>query len=287
MPEYVKLISPNFSDLFTPNIEIGKFPDGDSHVRIPSLTNCRNQDVAVFHRLYPNQNDGLIELLLILDAVRHEGAKSITVISPYFPYARQDKQTVDGEIASAHVICNLLADAGCAKFVTFDCHFLNAEGETKHGNLIISNISMSAELIDYARKVFDGQPFEIIGPDDGAAYLVKSSGGKNLKKARQAYTDKKIAYRHIEFMDGECEVKDKNVLLIDDMVSTGSTMIQALEKMMEAGAKRVICGATHGLFLYNCLDRLRKRSDTIFATDTILSAQSAVSIKSRLTEFLS
>jgi ribose-phosphate pyrophosphokinase len=287
MHEPVRLISPNFADLYTPNMEIGKFPDGDSHVRILELSAAKDCDVVIFHRLYPDQNSSLIELLLILDAVKFQGAKSITVVSPYLPYARQDKQTVDGEIASAHIVCNLLARAGCSKMVTFDCHFLNEQGEFMHGELGIHNISMRDELIAYGRKQFMGEAFEIIGPDDGAAYLVSAVGGKNLKKVRKDYEDKKIAYRHIDTMEGEFDVKGKNVLLLDDMISTGSTMITALDKMLEGGAKQVACAATHGLFLYNCLDRLRKTSDIIFASDSIVSAQGQVSIKEKLEQYLS
>lgn len=282
MDAYLHLVSPNFSDLFTPNVEMGKFPDGDSHVRIPALAECRGRNVVIFHRLYPNQNDGLVELLLMLDAVKHEGAKTITVVSPYPPYARQDKQTVDGEIASSHVICNLLANSGCGKLVTFDCHFLNEEGEVKYGDLPIQNLSLSKELIAHAQEAFGGQPFEVIGPDAGAAYLVKAVGGKNLQKVRKGYTDNKIGYRHIDTMDGDFDVRDKNVLLLDDMISTGNTMIKALEKMKEGGAKRIICAATHGLFLYNCLDLMRKHTDIIFASDSIVSPQSAVSIRGKL-----
>lgn len=282
MAEAVKLISPNFGDIYNPNIEIGKFPDGDSHVRIPQLPLCANNDVIIFHRLYPNQNSSLIELLLILDSVKFQGAKSITVVAPYLPYARQDKQTLDGEIASAHVICNLLARAGCDKMVTFDCHFLNAEGEVKHGELLIHNFSMRDELIAHGRKEFGGEEFEVIGPDEGAAYLVKGKGGKNFKKVRKDYEENKIAYRNIDTMEGEFDVKGKNVLILDDMISTGSTMMQAMEKMRDGGAKKIACAATHGLFLYNCLYKLRKRAEIIFASDSIVSPEGQVSIKPKL-----
>ncbi len=282
MDSYLHLVSPNFNDLFTPNVEIGKFPDGDTHLRIPQLAACRGREVVIYHRLYPNQNDGLMELLLMLDAVKHEDAKSIIVVSPYLPYARQDKQTIDGEVASSHVICNLLARSGCTKLVVVDCHFLNEEGEAKYGDLLIKNISLSKELIAHAQQVFAGQSFEVIGPDAGAAYLVKIVGGKSLKKVRKGYTDGKIGYRHIDTMEGDFDVRDKNVLLLDDMISTGATMVKALEKMSEGGAKRIICAATHGLFLYNCLDLMRKYTDVIFASDSILSAQSTVSIRGKL-----
>jgi len=281
MSKAIKLVSPNFSDLLTPNIEIGKFPDGDSHVRIPQLAECRGKEVIVFHRLYPKQNTALVALLLILDSLKQEKAK-VTVAAPYLPYARQDKKKLDGEVASAHTVCNLIARAGCKKFVTFDCHFLNQEGLTTFGELSIENISMGHDLIEYAKTIFGDGPFEIIGPDAGANYLVEKRGGKAMKKVRKEYEDGRIDYRHIETLDGEFEVKGKNVLLLDDMISTGNTMIRALEKLAEAGAKRICCAAIHGLFLYNCLDKIRKFSDCIFATDTIENSQAAVSIKDKL-----
>jgi ribose-phosphate pyrophosphokinase len=281
------LVSPNFSDLFLPNLEIGKFPDGDSHVRIPDLKKISGSDVVLFHRLYPNQNDGLVELLLILDALKYENAKSITVVSPYFPYARQDKQTLDGEIASAHVVSNILARAGCSKMVTIDCHFLNSEGEFMHGELKMQNLSLGREIIEHAKNYFKGQSFEIVGPDAGAAYLVAEAGGMAMKKVRKAYEQNKIAYRNIETLDGKLEVKGKNVLLIDDMISTGTTMITALEKVSAAGASSICCGTIHGLFLYNCLDKIRKFTDCVFATNTIASAQAEVSIKDRLMSLFS
>src|SRR3989344_2760556 len=226
----MQLISPNFSDIFSSNIEIGKFPDGDAHVRIPQLLECKGQEVTVFHRLYPKQNTSLVALLLILDSLKQQGAKKVTVVVPYMPYARQDKKKLNGEVASAYVICNLLARAGCDKLVTFDCHFLNKEGESKFGELLIENISMGHELAEYAkREAFGSEPCEIISPDMGANYLVEKHGGKSFKKLRKDYDGEKINYREVHSMDGDFEVKDKNVLLLDDMISTGDTMINALE----------------------------------------------------------
>lgn len=280
----MKLVTPNFSDIYEPNVEIGKFPDGDAHVRIPNLAEYSGQKVTVFSRLYKHQNTALIALLLILDSLREVGAE-ITVVAPYLPYARQDKQTIDGEIASARSICRLIADAGCTKFVTFDCHFLNSEGEFTYNNLLIQNISMSDLLIEHAKKLFNGEPFEVIGPDAGADYLVKGAGGKSLKKVRKNYDNNTIAYRHIESMDGDFDVSGKNVLLLDDMISTGSTMIKALEKLQEGGAKQLACATTHGLFLHDSLAKIKKFTNLVFSTDTIKNKQAEVSIKSKLAAF--
>jgi ribose-phosphate pyrophosphokinase len=286
MAQPVHLISPNFSDIFTPNIEIGQFPDGDSHVRINPISDCKDADVVVFHRLYPKQNTSLVSLLLILDSLKEVGARYVSVVAPYLPYSRQDKKKLNGEVASAFVICNLLARAGCDKLVTFDCHFLNQEGPAEFGELKIQNISMGKALVEYAKTgVFLGEDCEVISPDMGANYLVKEHGGKSFKKVRKEYEGNKINYRDIGQMDGDFDVLGKNVLLLDDMISTGATMIRALEKLTEAGAKKVCCAATHGLFLYNCIDRIRKFTDCVYSTDSIINDNAKVSIKQKLMDF--
>jgi ribose-phosphate pyrophosphokinase len=280
------LISPNFSDLFQPNLEIGKFPDGDSHVRILELAACRGQQVTLYHRLYPDQNNSLMELFLILETLKQENAQ-VTLVAPYLPYARQDKKKLDGEVASAIALCNLLAQAGCKKLVTFDCHFLNATGLMKFGNLNIENLSMGAELIARARQYFAGEPFEVAAPDAGANYLVKDRGGKAFKKVRKEYDGDKVGYRDVETMECNFDIKGKNFLILDDMISTGATMQKALERLLARGAKKVFCAATHGLFLYNSVDKLRKFTEHVFASDTITGPQAEVSIKTALQEFKS
>ncbi|MBI3232347.1 MAG: ribose-phosphate pyrophosphokinase [Candidatus Doudnabacteria bacterium] len=276
----LKLVSPNFSDILEPNLEVGKFPDGDAHVRILNLEQYKNQEVIIYHRLYPKQNTSLVVLLLILDTFKEIGAKA-SVVSPYLPYARQDKTKLNGEVGSAKAICNLLARAGCQKLYTFDCHFLNAEGEHKFGELTIQNISMAKALAEKAKAYFK-EPFEIVVPDAGAAYLVKDLGGKAFKKVRKEYDGEKIAYRDIESLSCDFDIKEKNFLVLDDMISTGNTMVTAIQKLKECGAKQVCSATTHGLFLFNCLDKLQKLTDCIFSTDTIPTPQSLVSIKEKL-----
>ncbi len=276
----LKLVSPNFSDLFEPNLEIGKFPDGDSHVRILDLEKYKGQEVILYHRLYPKQNTSLVVLLLILDTLKEIGAK-VSVVAPYLPYARQDKTKLNGEIGSAKAICNLLARAGCLKLFTFDCHFLNDEGEHKFGELNIHNTSMAKALVEKAKETM-GKDFEVVVPDAGAAYLVKDLGGKHFKKVRAEYKGDKIDYRDVESLTHDFDIHGKNFLILDDMISTGGTMVSAIQKLKDNGAKQVCCGTIHGLFLFNCLDKLRKVTDCIFATDTIPSPQSLVSIKNFL-----
>lgn len=286
MAEIIKLVSPNFSDLFEPNVEIGQFPDGDNHVRIPLIAECKGREVVVFHRLYPRQNSSLVGLLLILDSLKEVGSKSISVVAPYLPYSRQDKKKLDGEVASAYVVCNLLARAGCDRLITFDCHFLNKPGPAKFGELHIENVSMGKDLVAFAGvSGFAGEEFEVISPDAGANYLAAEHGGKSYNKVRKDYDGGKIHYRDVGEMEGDFDVAGKNVLLLDDMISTGNTMIRALEKLAAGGAKKICCAATHGLFLYNCTDRIKNFTDCVYSTDTILNDHAKVSIKQKLEDF--
>lgn len=277
----LKLVSPNFADLFTPNIEVGNFPDGNTHVRIPNIKSYAGKEVLLFHRLYPDQNTAFFELLLILEALKEKNA-IVTLIAPYLPYARHDKQMLEGEVTSAQVTCDLIARAGCSKLVTFDCHFFNEEGEQRFGDLLIQNMSMGHELIAYANQLFGKEQLEIVGLDKGAAYLVKDYGNKYIKKSRKAYEGDKIAYRTIEEMTIDFDVAGKSVLLIDDMISTGSTMIAGVEKITACGAAKIVAAAVHGLFLGNSIPQISQMTAAVFSTDSVLSSLAQVSIKEKL-----
>lgn len=281
----IKLVSPNFSDIFEPNIEIGSFPDGDSHVVIPELNNISGKDVMLFHRLYPKQNTNLLVFLFIIEALKNAGAKSITAVCPYLPYARQDKSKLPGELPLAFSICRTLKAAGLDKLVTFDCHFLNKLGEQEFAGLTINNLSLGAELVEKAKEYFNGEEFEVIGPDDGANYLVQAHGGQSLKKVRKEYEHGKVGYRDIHEISGKLEVEGKNVVILDDIISSGSTMIKALEKVLAAKAKKVVCATTHGLFLFDCINKLEQFTKYIISTNTTENLKSEVDIKNKLLNF--
>ncbi len=279
---YIKLVSPNFSDIFEPNIEIGNFPDGDSHIVIPQLENLKDQDVLLFHRLSPKQNTNLMVFLFMVQSIKQAGAKSVTAVCPFLPYSRQDKQKLSGELTLAYSVCASLVSVGLDKLITFDCHFLNIVGISEFAGLKIENLSMGPELIKKAKEYFKGEDFEVIGPDDGANYLVKDFGGKSLKKVRKEYEHGKVGYRDIHDISGELNVSGKNVLILDDMISSGNTMLKALEKVLAGGAKQVACATTHGLFLFDCLDKIKQFTNIIFCSDTIQTPQSETFIKEQL-----
>ncbi len=273
----MRFVCPSFSDIYTPNVEVKSFPDGDSYVRVPDALEGEGKDVFLFTRLYPNQDVLIFQAILALRALKEAQPKSITLVVPYLPYSRQDKIAKEGEVKSAEILCEILAREGVGKLVTFDCHFLKKEGEFTYGGLKIRNISLSRKIIEKAREIVGGE-IEIMSPDEGANYLVSEAGGTSMKKVRGDYVKGNEAYREIKEMKMSAEVKGKSVLIIDDMISTGSTMLKAVENVKRGGAKKVVCAAAHGFFLKDSLAKL-KASGEVFVSDTIPSPVSAVSIK--------
>ena len=137
-------------------------------------------------------------------------------------------------------------------------------------------------LVEQAQEFFGSEPFEIIGLDAGAAYLVKNHGDKYMTKIRKDY-EGVVGYRPVEGLVCEFDVQDKNVLLVDDMISTGSTMMTGVGKIKTCGAKKICVAAVHGLFVFDSAEQIKKLTDCVFSTDSIPSPQAQVSIKDKLT----
>ena len=274
----MRFVSPTFSDLYEANIEVRKFPDGDCYVRLLSPEKGSGE-AFLFHCLYPKQDEALVQAVLMLGAVKELGY-SPTLVSPYLPYSRQDKVFKEGEAKSAELVCAMLKDAGAKKLVTFDCHFLKKAGTFEYGGLKIENLTMNEELVKAAGEKFGGE-FEVMGPDMGARYLVEAFGGKSMEKVRGEYREGGEAYREIKEMKVEGDLRGKDVLILDDMISTGSTMVKAAERLRAEGAGKIIFAATHGFFLKDSLSTLSELGEVI-VSDSIPSPASSVSIKEKL-----
>jgi ribose-phosphate pyrophosphokinase len=275
------LVSPNCADIAKPNIELRRFPDGEVYVRIPSVGEIAGKEVSILHRCYPHPNESLIQLSIILHEVS-KVAKKTTIAVPYLPYARADKEWLTGEAKSIDTICAMLKTAGADELVTFDCHFLKKEGRFEREGLKINNISMGKAVISELRKHSPGAV--VISPDKGAGYLVADFGGMSMKKERGDYEKSgDVAFRKIEKLEADFNVWAQNIIIIDDMIAGGGTMVKAMEKCREEGAKRIMCGATHGLFLNDGLERLKEAGAAhIVVTDSIPSLVSSVKIVGEL-----
>ncbi len=243
------------------------FPDGEVYTRIDRES--LDDDVVIVQTTSPDSK--LIELLLLQDAVRRLGAKSITIVIPYFGYARQDRVFKPGEPESAKVMCQHL-DMNCDRVITVDIH---KEAILNWFNHPHRDIKAAAPIADY----FKGRGIDIvISPDIGAAGRAKMVGdlmglpSDHLNKTRLSGTEVRI-------QPATADVRGKKVLIVDDMISTGGTILAAAAALREAGAAGISVACTHGLFLGNALENFTGSSlDAVLSCNTLNNPVSHISV---------
>jgi ribose-phosphate pyrophosphokinase len=209
-------------------------------------------------------------------------ANRVEAIIPYLPYARQDKIWKPGEPLSSEAVCEMIACAGFSSIATFDCHFLKKPGEATYGGIRMRNFTLSEQLVNYFKSKNPDALF--ISPDQGASYIVSDAGGKSMVKVRGEYLNhRKRAARPVASLKADFDVKGRDVVMLDDMVAGGGTMIRATRAVLAAGAKSVSCGCTHGLFLGNAYTKMQEAgAEEIIASNTIASEASKIDIMDKM-----
>ncbi|MEW6329167.1 MAG: ribose-phosphate diphosphokinase [Candidatus Micrarchaeota archaeon] len=279
------LVSPNCADLSAPNFEIKKFPDCENYIYIPEIEKLKGKEVVLLHRCYPDQDSRVFQLFQILGAVRPLAGR-VSAVIPYLPYARQDEIVRPGEMEAAGMICRMLASAGVDELVTFDCHFMQeGEGRKNYSGLNIDNRSLAPELLAYVKPKVSNPVF--ISPDAGSAYMVKKVGGVSMEKTLGDYVKGPVAFRQIKEEKLDFDVTGRDVILIDDMIIAGETMIRAAQVCKKGGAKRIMCAAVHGLLVSCAFDKIRAAgAKEIVVSDSVPGPAAVVSIKRRLADYL-
>ncbi|MCX6769081.1 MAG: ribose-phosphate diphosphokinase [Candidatus Micrarchaeota archaeon] len=270
-------VSQNASYLFPSNVVLKNFNDKESHVFIQDINACAGKPAQVLHRCYPRQDSSLLQMMLMGKTIS-KVATHVEAIIPYLPYARQDKIWKPGEVLSAEIVVQMLAASGFNSIATFDCHFLKKQGIFNYGGIQIRNFSMSEELIAYFKARKPDAIF--ISPDQGASYIVDEVGGKSMVKTRGEYKNhKRTAARPVASLSANFEVAGKDVIILDDMVAGGGTMIKAIRAVLALGAKSVCCGCTHGLFLGDAYTKMQNAgAEEIVSSNTIASEASKIDI---------
>lgn len=249
------------------------FPDGECYTRIDAEK--LDDDVVIVQTTSPDSK--LIELLLLQDAVRRLGVKSITLVIPYFGYARQDRVFKPGEPESAKVMCQHL-DMNCDRVITVDIH---KEAVLNYFNHPHKDLKAAPVIAEY----FKGKGIDmVLSPDIGAAGRAKMVGEvmgvpyDHLEKTRLSGTDVRIA-------PAKADVKGKKVLIVDDMISTGGTIIAAAYALREAGAAGISVACTHGVFVNNAIEKFTGSSlDALLSCNTLNNPVSHISVASLIAE---
>ncbi|MBI3033806.1 ribose-phosphate pyrophosphokinase [Candidatus Woesearchaeota archaeon] len=243
--------------------DIGRFPNGESRVEI--LESVRGKNVFVIQPTCPPVNDNLMELLLIIDALKRSSARSITAVVPYFGYSKQDKKKTGREPISSRLVADMLATAGIQRIVTIDLHAPQIEG---FFNIPVDNLSALSLIADYVREK-KIQDLVIVTPDAGGAKRARSLA--NMLEARLAIIDKyRGHYKEATAMNVVGKVKDLNAVIVDDFIDTGSSIVEAVRALRNHEAKKIYVACTHPINTEPATERLKElECEEIIVTDTV------------------
>lgn len=250
-------------DLYEP---VGIFSDGEIRVKIP--TNLRRRHVFIIQPTCFPVNDHLMEMIFMIDAAKRSSAAEITVVIPYFGYARQDRKEMPHVPISSSVVAGMIAHIGADRIVTVDIH-----SEQQQGFIRVpwDNLYGSYSLIPIIKKK-NLKDIVIASPDKGG--MTRATGYARLLGASDialVYKERDVAVNNqSEAMAMIGDVKGKNVLIVDDMVDTAGTLVHAANYIKESGAKSVRAAITHGLLSGPALERIGSSAlAEVIITDTI------------------
>ena len=256
-------------------IEIGRFADGEIDVWVKDDVN--NSNVFVLQSLSNPVNENIIELALICDALKRSGAHRINAITPYLAYGRKEKQARKGEPISAKVIAEIIVKSGVDKVICLDLH-----ADAIVGFFDVPVISLSAQEV--LAKKLNGEKLQkpiVVAPDVGGVRRARNFA--SLLDAPLAVIEKHRHTHlrdHAEVLSMSGEVSGDTAIIIDDVISTGGTIIEAAQALKGKGVKKVIVCATHGVFAGDAIKKLNESViDKIIVTDSIGQIQKSPKIE--------
>jgi ribose-phosphate pyrophosphokinase len=247
------------------DIYIGRFPDGEVEIKIND--DVRGADVFVIQSTSAPTNDNLIELLIIIDCLKRASAGRITAVLPYFGYARQDRKAEGRVPITAKLVANLITIAGAARILTIDLHASQIQG---FFDIPVDHLYAAPVMIDYLQRINLGNSnLVVVSPDVGSIKMARAYAKK--LNADLAIVDKRrIGSKQTEAMHIIGNVSDKDILLVDDMISTATTISEAAIVLREKGAKNIYACATHAVLCGDAMEKLaRAKFKEIIITDTI------------------
>jgi len=248
--------------------DLRRFSDGEFGVEIRD--NVRGHDVFVIESTSTPGNDHLMELLILMDALRRASADRITAVLPYFGYARQDRKTKPRVAITAKLVADLIVCAGAHRVLTMDLHAGQVMG---FFNVPVDNLYARPVLLDYVRQELPDKKITIISPDAGGVARARAYA-KRLDAGLAIIDKRRSAPNEVAEMNVVGDVAGTIAIIVDDMVDTGGTMIKAADALLEQGATEVFALASHAVLSGNSKEMLPKSnisklitSDSIYHPD--------------------
>ncbi|WP_301097952.1 ribose-phosphate pyrophosphokinase [Otariodibacter sp.] len=250
---------------------VGRFSDGEVQVQINE--NVRGGDIFIVQSTCAPTNDNLMELIVMVDALRRASAGRITAVIPYFGYARQDRRVRSARVPiTAKVVADFLSSVGVDRVLTCDLHAEQIQG---FFDVPVDNVFGSPILLDDILKKSDLVNPIVVSPDIGGVVRARAVA-KLLNDTEMAIIDKRRPRANVsQVMHIIGDVAERDCILVDDMIDTGGTLVKAAEALKERGARRVFAYATHPVFSGTAAKNLANTAlDEVVVTDSIpLSAE--------------
>ena len=252
---------------------VKKFSDGEIQVEIEE--NVRGMDVFVVQSTCTPVNVYLMELLIMMDAMKRASAERVTAVMPYYGYARQDRKVAPRAPITAKLIADLITTAGASRVLTIDLHAGQIQG---FFNIPVDHLYSAPVMIEFIKKKF-ADNLVIVSPDAGGVERARAFG-KRLGASLAIIDKRRPEPNQSSVMNIIGEIKNKTALLLDDMVDTAGTITQSADALLEAGAKRVAACCTHPVLSGAAIERINKSAlQELVVTDTIPLREEAKSCK--------
>ena len=252
--------------------EVRRFSDGEIFVEIKE--NVRGRDCYIIQSTCRPVNDTLMELLVMIDALKRASAKEINAVIPYYGYARQDRKVAPRTPISAKLVADLLTSAGATRVVAMDLHAGQIQG---FFNIPFDNLFASPVLLDYIRREITPEGgMVIVSPDAGGVERARAFA-KRLDASVAMIDKRRVGPNVAKAMNIIGDVRDKTAVILDDMIDTAGTLTEAANAVLEQGAKRVFAAATHGVLSGPAIQRIiESKISKVIVSDTIPLSPEAI-----------
>ena len=256
------------------NSSIRKFADGEIYVELNE--NIRGNSIFIIQSISSPANDNLMELLLCIDALKRSSAKNITAVIPYFGYARQDRKVVPRTSISAKLVSNLITKAGADRVVTVDLHAGQIQG---FFDIPVDNLFSTPIFARHAKKKIKSKKIICVAPDVGGTERARALA--KLLNVGLAIVDKRRPKPgQSQVMNVIGDVTDQTCIIVDDIIDSGGTIVNAAKALKARGAKEVYVYITHGVLTGEAVKKIKKSViKSLVITDTIDNGQKTRNVK--------
>lgn len=242
---------------------VGRFADGEIKVKVEE--NVRGKDVFVIQPTSPPTNDSIMELLILVDALKRASARRITAVMPYYGYARQDRKDQPRVPITAKLVADILAAAGANRVLTMDLHAEQIQG---FFNMPVDNLYAVNTFVRYFSKM-DIKDLCVVSPDVGGIKMARAYA-KRLGAELAIVDKRRVSDKQAEVMHIIGDVKGKNIVIVDDVISTAGTLVEGITALKEEGARDIYATITHPVLAPPAIERINSSHlKELLVTDTI------------------